>query len=364
MKSAYLLAGIKFLRLVRLVYKNNFAIRRKYIFRLLFLLQNSIWASIFSIVENITYRKKIRSFPLPERPVFILGHWRTGSTFLHQLMNLDPAFTAPSLFQVSIPDSFLVSGAYYKPIMKMVMSKHRPMDNVKLGFDEPQEDEYALFRMTNFSPLEDLIFPKKPGYFLKNCDSYLPNTTERDQWIDALKLFAKKLSFKSNGRQIVFKNPFHSMRIKTIKDIFPDAIFIYIYRDPRVVVPSTIRMWDIVGRQNCMNDNRKAPTTEEVVEVIDTMMTQLKKDVAELPQSNYAEIKFEDFEKSPILEIRKLYQKLELEFTTEFETSLSEFLTEIKDYKKNTYNLFQKDEEIIKNRLKHHLEFEEYFLNL
>ena len=108
-------------------------------------------------------------------------------------MNLDNDLTAPALFQVTLPDSFLSSRRYYEPAMKAFMGKHRPMDQVKLGFDEPMEDEWATFRMTNISPLERVIFPKSRRYFLLDYDTFVPEASSVAQWEKALCVFCKKL---------------------------------------------------------------------------------------------------------------------------------------------------------------------------
>ena len=44
-------------------------------------------------------------------PVFILGHWRQGTTHLHNLLSLDPQFAYPTLFQTLYPRSFLTTEA-------------------------------------------------------------------------------------------------------------------------------------------------------------------------------------------------------------------------------------------------------------
>src|SRR4051794_3899053 len=45
-------------------------------------------------------------------PVFILGHWRQGTTHLHNLLALDPQFAYPTLFQTLYPRSFLTTEAF------------------------------------------------------------------------------------------------------------------------------------------------------------------------------------------------------------------------------------------------------------
>ncbi len=361
MKHSYLLTGIKLQHLIKLLARNRITFYPKYFFRLLFLLQSGVWSSIFAKNEAIRFGKIIKSTPLPDNPIIIIGHWRTGSTLLHQLMNLDNDLTAPTLFQVTLPDSFLNSRRYYEPAMKAFMGKHRPMDQVKLGFDEPMEDEWATFRMTNISPLERVIFPKSRRYFLLDYDTFVPDGSSVAQWEKALCVFFKKLAYSTNKR-IVLKNPFHSLRIKMLKRLFPNVRFIHIYRHPYTVIPSTIRMWNIVGKQNSLNKRWTSPQIEDVVTVLDRMLSAIQHDLAELPDENYCEVKFEELEKEPVSVLKKIYHKLGLTFTPQFENKVNEFLPDIKHYKKNIYTLSRQERELISNRLKYHIEYYGYKL--
>jgi hypothetical protein len=212
-------------QLFRLLCRNQVDLNPKTLFRIVFLLQSACWSSFFSWIEKARYAKVLKNTPVPDNPIFIIGHWRTGSTFLHQLMTLDPDLCAPSLFQVAVPDSFLVSYPYYRPIFKQVVSEHRPMDQVKIGMDEPQEDEYAIYRMTNYSPLENLVFPKSKAYFLNHGSPFLPAGEQLVRWKTDVQDFYRKLFFKS-GKRIVSKNPFNSFRIKALYEMFPNARFI------------------------------------------------------------------------------------------------------------------------------------------
>jgi hypothetical protein len=288
--------------------------------------------------EKRKYKETIRKFKVPEDPIFIIGHWRTGSTFLHQLLNLDDGFSAPTVFQVSVPDNFLVSRRYYKPIISRMIGKVRPMDQVKLGFDEPQEDEYALLKMGINSPLEKLIFPQKNNFFLSGISSLIPGEPDLSRWIDHYQTFYKKISFQT-GNRIVFKNPFHSLRIDLLKEIFPKAFFIHIYRNPYVVMPSTRRMWSIVGRQNCLKKYRSDPTIARILEVYKTFHDNIRNSLDRMPEHRYFEIRFEDFEKAPVESLKALYQHMGVKFTEETEKKVYDFLTSNKDYRKNHYAL-------------------------
>ena len=338
MKSAYLIAGIRLSGFLKLVINNGITLYPKYIVRFLFLFQNGVWASIFHRKEQKLFGHKIENQTLSDNPVIIIGHWRTGSTFLHQLLSIDANFVTSTVFQASLPDSFLSSRKSYEPIMSRMIKGTRPMDQVKLGLDEPLEDEYAIFRLSGFSPLEQIIFPKKGNYFLKNYPGFLPKMEKLGEWKKALILFYKKL-LVYNNQIILIKNPFHSTRLNVLNDIFPNARYIHIIRHPYKVVPSTQRMWDIVGSQNSMNRNWMKPSIKEVSEIYNQMLEEIDQAKNNLPEKRFYEVKFEDFENNPKEEIKSIYNHFGLQYSDKLDLSLDDFLSTIKDYKKNEYTL-------------------------
>ncbi len=359
MKHSYLLAGTTFGQLVGLLRRNGFSPYPKYLFRLLFLLQNGIWASIFKRREKIRFGKELLNAKPPENPIFIIGHWRTGSTFLHQLMSQDGNLVTPNVFQVSVPQGFLVSEKYYKPMMSSVMGKHRPMDNVKIGFYEPQEDEYAILKLSKNSPLENLVFPKHPGYFLDAETTFEPQGKARQQWKNQFLDFSKKLVLK-NHKQLLFKNPFHSMRVKLLRELFPKARFIHIHRHPFKVIPSSIHMWNVVGSQNCLRGNWVAPTAMETTKFLDHMLSQIQSDLKSLPETDYVEMGFEQLEADPLKGLKYIYDRIGLPYEQAFEENVKSFLETIKNYKKNIYNNPSVDKERISEVLSHHMKRYQY----
>ena len=346
MKTSYLTAGIKLGNLLRLLKRNPITFRPKYIGRILFLLQSAIWSSLFSTVEKLLLKKKIAATPVPEDPVFIIGHWRTGSTYLHQLLNIDPENAAPTLFQVAVPECFITGYYFYKPILSMVIDKHRPMDNVRLGMNEPQEDEYALYRMTGFSPLEKLIFPRTKNYFLLHETNFIPGGSARDKWEKKLLTFYQKLHFKT-GKKIVSKNPFNSYRITELSRLFPNARFIHIVRNPIDVVPSTIHMWTIVQQQNALINNEYKPSIADISEVYAAMQEIITRDIERVPPDRKTEVRYEDLVSDPVLQIKKMYTALSLPFTQSFESKLKDYIKESTKFERNTFNISDEDKSYI-----------------
>ncbi len=351
MKSAYLVTGIRFRALMKLMIRNHYSVLPPYCFRFLFILQNSLWSSFFARRDHLIWGEYYGQYPLPDNPIIIVGHWRTGSTWLHQLMNLDPELSAPTLYQTSMPCSFITARPFYEPVMKRLIGKFRPFDQVRAGIDEPQEDEFALFRMGCVSPLEQVMFPGGKDYFLLSKESvFLPEGDAEEKLVRSMKAFYTKVAW-FNRKRLVLKNPFHSMRISMLRQVFPNARFIHIIRDPYEVVPSTIRMWSVVGRQNSMNHRWKDPQVAEVAEFYAKMLRTINKDFCHLPAGTYTQLTYESLVADPVAALQQAYQEIGLQFSPEFVRSIQTYMEENKGFEKNRYQLSDQDNAEIANRL-------------
>ncbi|MCK9617250.1 MAG: sulfotransferase [Lentimicrobiaceae bacterium] len=345
MKTAYLLAGTELSVLWRLVRRNKAGFSPRYIPRLLFLLNAGMWSSLFSVIEKKRYGKHIAASPLPDNPIIIVGHWRTGSTWLHQLLSLDPSLVTPTLFQAALPRSFFSARLYFAPVMRFSIHKKRPMDNVKLGIDEPMEDEYALLRLCGFSPLEGLIFPQDTSYFLNDFPGFLPEQNI-SEWEKALNYFCRKLTF-NNKQTLLLKNPFHSLRIQFLSEIFPKARFVHIYRSPYAVVPSTLNMWETVGQQNRMKCNHTPISMREVADMYQHLLTFIEQALNNIPLQRQYSIRYENLEKQPENTIRDMYRHFGMDFSDVFCKNIQQFLQENTNFNKNIFTPTPDDKAII-----------------
>jgi hypothetical protein len=333
--------------------------RTKSLFRLLFLFQGACWSSLFSRIEKARFSLKLSDTKIPDDPIFIIGHWRTGSTFLHQLMSLDPNLHAPTLFEVALPDSFLVSDAYYRPVFNRIIGRHRPMDQVKIGMDEPQEDEYAILRITSYSPLEQLVFQNSGHYFLNPETKFSPAKQELPKWTTDYKYFFRKLFFLHQQR-IISKNPFNSFRINLLLELFPKAKFIHIHRHPFRVVPSAIHMWDILSRQNSLTRHTVRPSVGEVVPFLNKLLTTIDEETKKHPIGTIVDIRYEDIENDPVKKISGLYNDLNLPFSDSLTGNINNFIDEMKHYKKNEFSLSEEDQVFIRKHLAWYMEKMKY----
>jgi len=332
--------------LLKLIRRNGIHIRIENIPRFLMLIQNAIISSVLTIVERIKFSHKVDVTLLKKPPVFIIGHWRTGTTFLHQLINLDDQFTTPTVLQASIPDHFLFSSRYYVPIMKKFLPKKRHMDNVFISPSEPQEDEFALLRMGVQSPMEHLFFYKGNKYFLSDFNKYLPEGQEFIVWKSKLLTFYKKITYIT-GKQIVSKNPYHTLRIHLLLKLFPGAKFIHVTRNALDVVPSTIAMWNTIAASDNLGKAWKSPGIKEVTAVFKHFDEFVEEFRQKAGKGCITSVRFEDLEKDPLKELQRIYRDLGLTYTGHFNIKAQHFTESLKGYVKNKFRLTEKERNTI-----------------
>ena len=151
--------------LTRILLANRFHVDWQYGDKLAYLYVTGGMHTFLNVLERRLFSERIDSTELLEPPVFLLGHWRNGTTFLHNLLCKDPNHTFPRSYQTIFSGSFLLPG-----LRKMTRKsghripiKTRPMDNVKFGLYEPAEDDFIMTTLTGISPYIRVMFPRKLG---------------------------------------------------------------------------------------------------------------------------------------------------------------------------------------------------------
>ena len=161
-----LFSGGTFKQWILLIYQNR-GFAPRYAIRVFFDFLNLVTMLPFRIVERLFFHQKVLKTEIKEQPLFILGHWRSGTTHLHNLFCEDPQFGYIKTLQTSFPLQFLCSAKLVKALFSGFLAETRRMDNMKISFDMPQEDEMAIGSVTPLSFQYGFFFPKRMKFF---CD--------------------------------------------------------------------------------------------------------------------------------------------------------------------------------------------------
>lgn len=166
------LCGITLLKWLHMLWKFGKWIEVKYYFRVIFITILSLINSLLSWVESLKYASRIETMELPDDPVFVVGHPRTGTTLIHNLLASDnDNFFYCTTFNAGFPSAFLWFEYLGKKLFASAMEKTRPMDSMPLHFDLPQEDELATNMLSGgYSYYMPLWFMKQEPYFRRYLD--------------------------------------------------------------------------------------------------------------------------------------------------------------------------------------------------
>lgn len=330
--------GCDFFAWIKLLFRNRFAVHPRHWYIAAIITCVSLLNTLLRLLQDAIYGRAIREAKIKEPPIFILGHWRTGTTLLHEFMIRDERFGYPTTIECLMPNHFLLTESIFTRWLKFLMPPSRPMDNMKAGFDRPQEDEFAMCMFGVGSPYLTIAFPNRPPQGQEYLDLETVDATALRRWKRALKTFLKRLTYKS-GKRLVLKSPPHTARIKTLKAMFPGAIFIHIVRDPYVVFPSTINLWRTLYKTHGLQTPNYEGLEEHVLQTFTHLYDRLEEGKKLLGPEQFYEVRYEDLIVDPAGEMRKIYEHFQLGGFEAFLPRLQEYLASVKDYETNKYQL-------------------------
>ena len=288
----------------------------------------------YQIKKHLTVRGQIfqKSKSLPNanisRPVFVIGLPRSGTTYLFNLLSLDPDHRSPLFWEMMNPLPLCKSGSFAE---KMRVMRSRSILFSKNRFISKLDDMHAI---TATSPEECLlikVFALRSilYFYMANTPSYLSYLEDSDKTVSYLwhRRFLKILQSQYKPKRWLLKDPSHLGNLEEILSIYPDASFIHIHRDPAETIPSICSLTAQVRKGFTDSTDLK----ELGERTLDFWENSKKKNEAQknnLNDDQYIDIYYEDFIKNPLKTVENIYKNFNFSFSKEIKELTESYIQE------------------------------------
>lgn len=306
----------------------------------------------FSAAERLLIESSLPSIDELQPPVFILGHWRSGTTHLYNVMCKSGEWSFVPPLATGLPWDMFGIGRVFRPLLERALPEHRYIDNIPVTPDSPQEDEIALANMTALSFYHGIYFPAafdeflNRGVFFEGCTQ-----AEIDGWRGRFTYLLRKLSKLQDGRRLLIKNPVYTARLAMLRRIFPGAKFIHIERNPYDLFQSMRNFYRKLFAEFALQPYGHIDIDETIFAVYERMMNTLAEDARGLGAPDYVELSYRELDSDGLGALEKIYRSLELGGFEIARAPFAAYLASVKKFEKNRFEYSDEDARMVEARL-------------
>lgn len=306
----------------------------------------------FSLAEKVLIEKSLPALEALEPPVFILGHWRSGTTHLYNVMCKSDAWSYVPPLATGLPWDMFGIGRVFRPLLERALPEHRYIDNIPVTPESPQEDEIALANMTALSFYHGIYFPAAFDEFLGR-GVFFDGCTEDEvaEWQGRFVYLMRKLSKLQDGRRLLIKNPVYTARLSLLRRMFPRAKFVHIERSPYDVFQSMRNFYRKLFAEFALQPYGHVDIDETIFSVYERMMDALAADARGLGAPDYVELRYEELDRGGLGALEKIYSSLELPGFDLAREKFSAYLASVKNFEKNRFDYPEADARKVEARL-------------
>jgi hypothetical protein len=344
------LAGGGFVNWLRLLRSNN-RVESRYLSRAVYITFMTLLFSPWRALQESVFGRRIEATRIDQDPIFVLGHYRSGGTYLVNLMTQDTQWGFLSTTQALLPDLFLL-GRPIRNIFKLFLHEKRPMDNVRVTPESPEEPEHAIGNLVPYGFYQGFCFPDRMMDYFRSSVLFEndPSGKVHQLWKQAYIKILKACTMANRGKRLLIKNPPDTARIPSLVEMFPNAKFVFLYRNPYVMFPSIRNFYTAYIVDWQLRDIGDDELDENILTIYEQIMSRYQQDKQLISQDHLVEVRFEDFEKRPVDEMERIYRRLHLPGFEDSISAFADYADSQKDYEKNHYSLTPQQIE----RISHH----------
>ena len=335
------------------ILKNNRGFDARYTGRVLVLFLVSVVLLPCNILEWLLFQRRIAQTELSDSPVIVLGHDRSGTTHLLNLLSLDPqfAYTRPS--QMVLPGCCILFDKVMDTLLGL-LDDRRPFDNMEVGPGSPQDDEVPMVKLTPHAEYHKYSFPRHYRFWL---DTYVfqfsSASPQYAQWKKVYLGTLKKAAVLMGKNRSLLKSPATMANLNVVLELFPNAKFIHIKRNPYKVLPSQINLHRTMVNKYALESVSDEEIREFALYQYEGYMHGFLQHKHLIPQGNLIEIRYEDFVQERLQWLQTIYEQLELGDFDSRRAPLAAYLRTIENYEAHRFSI----DPALKQQIDTHLAF-------
>jgi hypothetical protein len=250
-----------------------------------------------------------------ERPIFVTGLPRTGTTALHQLLAVDPANQGLELWLTDVPQP--------RP-PRSTWAENPVFQRIQAGYEQHHVEHpefMGLHYITADQPEECWRLLRQSMLSVSfECLAYVPTYSEwlaGQDWTDAYLRHRRNLQLiglPDAGRRWVLKNPSHLFALDALLAAYPDALVIQTHREPRTIIASMCSLaeqasdgWSEVFRGEVIGRTQ--------LELWARGLEQFTADRAKHDPGQFYDVRYEDFVSDPLGIVQDVYSHFRLDLS-------------------------------------------------
>ncbi|RPF20883.1 sulfotransferase family protein [Myceligenerans xiligouense] len=294
------------------------------------------YANRLRILRMVEEHPEIVGEPITD-PVFVLGLPRTATTLAHRVLAASPAHRGPAMWE-------MLHTGYEDPSTAKREIKRLDQGQALMGVFAPAlkhihptgaaQAEESLMLLPH-GPFWQYMFGPMPSYGAWYAGR---GAAELAGDYEYLKLGLQALQFGRERKRWILKYPGHLNDMTTIKQVFPDATFVWTHRDPASVLGSTCSMVETLW-----STYQTDPSPQDIGRFVLEKMTAMVDNALEarlsLPPSSIVDVPYHKLSADPHTEVPRLYTAIGATWTESDAAQLDRVVTKPAGTRKHEYDI-------------------------
>ncbi len=291
---------------------------------------------VLALANRLRIQRSLRECPeiietRVDRPMFVAGFARTGTTLLYRLLALDDAARAPALWEVSqpAPPPMPAISPSDKRVGEMI-AMTRPFSWLLAyfarihHFDPLSPEECSALRNNSLAHEGFLICGFIPTYLRWLAGLNAETMLEIYQ---QYKSQVQILAYHFPRRRWVSKNPIHCLHLESLLSVFPSARIVRTVRDPAEAIPSAASLFTVAHAYTS-----RATRPREIGRIMLDWFQRASDSYAGAractPAEQFIDVEYTELVRDPIRAVGAIYEKLGLDLHPAHEAAMKRWLIE------------------------------------